>query len=120
MKFQESIEGSLDGGTIISVKDRDKSENAYSEVGDLVDDRPLLRYLLYCEGRIQRNKPVLAHLIVGNSLLKSFDESHNFSRILPLVYELSCCTFRQQFPRLLLNSSQRAARVLTGEGGVSS
>ena len=34
---------------IIKLKDRDKLENYYSEVGDLVVDRLLLRYLSYCE-----------------------------------------------------------------------
>ena len=36
-------------GPIISVKDRDGPENAYSETGDSVVDRLLLRYLPSCE-----------------------------------------------------------------------
>ena len=42
-------------GPTISVKDRDGPESAYSEAGDSVVDRLLLRYLLSCElGSMQK------------------------------------------------------------------
>ena len=79
------------------VKDIGKLENTHSEVGNSVVDRLLLRYLSYRVSRAGYKKPVLAHLIVGNSLPKSFDESRHLSGICRLVHEPIRRAFRQQF-----------------------
>ena len=85
------------------VKDIGKPGNAHSEVGDSVVDRLLLRYLSCRVSRTGLKKPVLAHLIVGNSLPKSFDESRHLSGICRLVHEPIRRAFRQQFLRSFLD-----------------
>ena len=87
----------MKGPTVSIVKDIGKPENTHSEVGNSVVDRLLLRYLSYRVSRAGYKKPVLAHLIVGNSLPKSFDESRHLSGICRLVHEPIRRAFRQQF-----------------------
>ena len=85
------------------VKDIGKLENTNSEVGDSVVDRLLLRYLpcrVSCTGY---RKPDFAHLIVGNSLPKSFDEFRHLSGICRLVHEPTRRAFCQQFLRSFLD-----------------
>ena len=77
---------------IISVKGRDEPENAYSETGNSVVDRLLLRYLPSCELGSMRQQ-IIAHLIVGNRLSKLFDESHHLFGVLTLIYEPNSCAF---------------------------
>ena len=100
-------------GRIISVKDRDKPENPHSDVGDLVIDRLLLRYLSFCVSHTGRSKIVLAHLIVDYSFMKPFDESRDFSGI---IYKPSNFSFFQQLLGSLLDLSQHAAKTF-GKGG---
>ena len=103
-------------GRIISVKERDKPENPHSDVGDLVIDRLLLRYLSSRVSHTGRNEMVLAYLIVNYSFTKPFDESRDFSGITPLIYKPSNFSFFQQFPGSLLNLSKYAAKTF-GKGG---
>ena len=77
------------------VKDIGKPENTHSEVGNSVVDCLLLRYLSYRVSRAGYKKPVLAHLIVGNSLPKLFDKFRHLSGICRLVHEPLRCAFRQ-------------------------
>ena len=97
MESQEHIERQLDKRTNISVKDRDKSENPHSEVSDSVVDRLLLRYLFSYVSSIRRNETALAHLIMGDSLSKSFDKPRYLSRIPRFIHESSYGAFGQQF-----------------------
>ena len=55
---------------------------------------------------------VLAHLILGNSFLKLFDESCHPSRIRPFIHKLSCPAPFQQFLRSLLDLPQCAAKIV--------
>ena len=86
----------------IAVKDREPG-NPHSEVGDSVVDRLLLRYLSPRMSRIRCNEAILAHLIAGNSLPKSFDEPRHLFRIPRFVHEPGHRGFFKQFQRLLLN-----------------
>ena len=74
-------------GRTVSTRDRGKLENPYSEMGDLVVDRLLLRYLSPRISHARCGKTALAYLIVSDSLTKSFDKFRNLSGITPLVYE---------------------------------
>ena len=86
------------GGLIVSVEDREKAKSPHSEIGDLVIDRLLLRYLPICLNHIRRDKVVPTHLIVGNSLSESIDESRHLFGILPLIHEPGRSTLLQQRP----------------------
>ena len=62
--------------------------------------------------RTRSNKTALTHLIVGNTLSKSFDKFHNLSRISSLIHEPSRCAFCQQLPRSTLNLFQCAVKTV--------
>ena len=89
MKLQEDIERRLDERTDHQRKERAKLENPYGEIGDLVVDRLLLRYLPSRISHARCSKTVLAHLIVDYNLTKPFDEFHSLSGIASLIYEPS-------------------------------
>ena len=74
-----------------------------SEVGDSVVDCLLLRYLSCRVSRTGYKKTVHAHLIVGNSLPKSFNEFRHLSGIRRLVHKPIRRAFRQQFLRSFLD-----------------
>ena len=99
-------------GRVISTKDRGKLEAPYSEAGDLVVDRLLLRYLSTRISHARCDKIVLAYLIVGYDLTKSFDQFHNLSGITPLIYEPGNLPFCQQFLRPLLDLFQCATKTV--------
>ena len=82
-------------GPIVSVKDGGNPGSPHSEIDDSVIDRLLLRYLSRFVSRIRHNKTVVAHLVVGDSLSKAFDQSRYLFGILPLIYEPSRRAFRQ-------------------------
>ena len=94
------------------MRDRDKSEDHYSEVGDLVIDRLLLRYLSSRVSHTRWNQTGFAYLVASDSLSKPFDESRNLSGIAPLIYEPSCRSFLRQFLRSLLDLFQCAVDTL--------
>ena len=97
---------------IVSVNNRNSSEDYYGEVGDLIIDRLLLRYLPSRVNHTRRDQTVLAHLIMNNRLSKPFDESSNLSGIPPLIYEPSCHSFLHQFLRSLLDLFQRSMKTV--------
>ena len=102
--------------SVISVKDRDRPKNTHGEIGDSVVDRLLLRYLSSHVSRTRHNEADLTHLVIGNSLSKSFDESRHLSGIPRLIHELSRRAFRQQFLRSLLNLFQCAVKTVSKGG----
>ena len=108
-------------GWIISLENRGKLGNPYSKVGDLVVDRLLLRYLSPHISHARCNKIVLTYLIVGYSLTESFDQFHNLSGIIPLIYEPGNLPFCQQFLGSLLDIFQCATKTVDkgGRGGQS-
>jgi len=55
---------------------------------------------------------VLAHSIVGNSILKVFDKARHLARIPPLICKLSCPALFQQFLRSLPDPSQCAGKII--------
>jgi len=55
----------------------DEPKTTYCEIGDSVVDGLLLRDLLLHVSNTLRNNPVVAHLVVGDRLLESFDEFHH-------------------------------------------
>ena len=67
--------------------------------------------------RTRRNELVPAHLIVGNSLSKSFNEPHDLSGIPALIYEPGLSATFQHFLRTLLDFLQCATRDVDKEGG---
>ena len=76
-------------GWIISANNRSKPENPYSEIGDLVADRLLLRCLPSRISHACCGKTFLAYLIADYSLTKPFDEPRSLSGITSLTYEPS-------------------------------
>ena len=66
--------------------------------------------------RTRHKEADLTHLIMGNSLSKSFNESRHLSGIPRLIHESSCRPFCQQFLRSLLNLFQCAVKTV-GKGG---
>ena len=61
---------------------------------------------------------LLSHLVMGDGLLKSLDESHHLSGIHRLVHEPSRLSFCQHLLRSLLDFFQYAVRVVSeGEQG---
>ncbi len=66
--------------------------------------------------RTQRKRAVLAHLIVGDSLSKSFDEPRRLFGTTRLIYEPGRRAFFQRFQRLLLNIFQHAATTVDKGG----
>ena len=95
VEFQECIERRLNKKkSVISVKGGKKLEITYGEVGDSIVDRLLLRYLS-CRELYSVLKIVLTHLVVDDSLSKSFDEFRHLSGIPSLIHEPSRRAFRQ-------------------------
>ena len=76
----------------------------------------LLRYLSSHVSRTRRNETDLTHLVMGNSLSKSFNESRHLSGIPRLIHESSRRAFCQQFLRSLLNLFQCAVKAVGKSG----
>ena len=103
MEFQERVERRLDERTGHQPNVQGEQENPYSEVGNSIVDRLLLRKLPFHVSRTRRDEAVLTHLIAGNSLSKSFDESRYLRGIFPLIHEPSGGTLLQQCLGFLLD-----------------
>ena len=66
--------------------------------------------------RTRHKEADLTHLVMGNSLSKSFNESRHLSGILRLIHESSRRPFCQQFLRSLLNLFQCAVKTVSKSG----
>ena len=82
---------------------KDKLENTYDEVGNLVVYRLLLRDLFFHVNYSRSNNPSLTHLIEAHRLPKSLNESCHLLGIFTLIYEPSPKALRQQCLRLFLD-----------------
>ena len=109
--FKRVLKDDLAKNSVISVKGKDKQEITHGEVGDSVVDRLLLRYLT-CRELHSMQKTVLTHLVVVDSLSKSFNEFRHLSGIPNLIQELSRRAFCQQFLGSPLNFCQRAEKTV--------
>ena len=92
--FKSASKDDLTKKSVISVKGGNKPEITHGEVGDSVVDRLLLRYLSYREP-YSVLKTVLTHLVVDDSLSKSFNEFRHLPGIPGLVHEPSQSAFCQ-------------------------
>ena len=108
------------GGTIVSVKNRNNTENPHGEVGDRVGRKSLaVRDLPFCVSRTQCNKTVLTHLVMGYNHPESLDEPRNLSVIPNLIHEPCCQAFFQQLARLFFNPSSALRRLSARAGRAS-
>ena len=82
--FKSVSKDDLTKGSVIRVNGGNKLEITHGEVGDSVIDRLLLRYLS-CRESYSMQKTVLTHLVVGDSLSKSFNEFRHLSGIPGLI-----------------------------------
>jgi len=62
---------------MVAITGGDDPKTAYREIGNFVVDGLLLRDLLLHVSNTLRKNPVVAHLVVGDRLLESFDEFHH-------------------------------------------
>ena len=101
---------------VISTKGRGKLEAPYSKAGDLVVDCLLLRYLSSRISHSYCGTTVLAYLVVGYGLTKSFDEFRNLSGIPSLIYEPSNLPLFPQSLGLLPNLFQCTTKTVDKGG----
>ena len=111
VEFQQCIERRLDKRSIISGKGREKLE--YSQRDWQAGYKSLVAAITVVpRQQNSTDNPVPTHLIMRNSLSKSFDESRHLSGILALIYEPSRGTFCQQCLRSPLNLFQCTAKTI--------
>ena len=97
---------------MVSAEEGDEPENTDGEIGDLFVDRLLFGNLPCRVSHARPNKMFSACLIVDDGFSEFIDQPCHLPKTRALIYEQSRCAFRQQFPRLLFDRFQLAAKMV--------